>query len=70
MLRLRLRTGLTESIWRERFGEPLPQIYLRRAKKFTAPGLVTFSEREPGFFLTPKGFLVSNALIGEILFGE
>lgn len=70
MLRLRLRAGLTERIWRTRFGEPLPQDYLRRAKKFAAPGLVQFCESEPGFFLTPKGFLVSNALIGEILFGQ
>lgn len=69
MLALRLTRGLSDSIWQERFGESLPAAYLRRARKFAPPGLLCLREDEPGFFLTPRGFLVSNALIGEILFG-
>lgn len=70
MLRLRLREGLSDSIWQERFGQGMPQEYLRRAKKLVPPGLVRLSGTEPGFSLTPKGYLVSNAVIGEILFGR
>ena len=65
MLALRLCTGLTQTLWQERFGEPLPAVYLQRAKKFAASGLVRWSPE--GFSFTPKGFLVSNALLAEIL---
>ena len=46
-LALRLREGLTAERWRRRFGEPsLPEAWLRRARKFVAPGWV---ECGPGF---------------------
>ncbi len=70
MLRLRLREGLCDSVWQAQFSEPLPRDYVRRAKKFVPAGLVRLCDTEPGFSLTPKGFLLSNALIGEILFGR
>lgn len=70
MLRLRLREGLCDSLWRARFGEPLPQEYIRRAKKLVPLGLIRFCETEPGFSLTPNGYLLSNAILGEILFGR
>lgn len=69
MLALRLKRGLSQSVWQAQFGEPLPSAYLRRAKKFVPPGLIRWTEGEPGFSLTPKGFLVSNALIADLLFG-
>ena len=65
MLALRLAGGLTEKRYAERFGTAIPQSIRRRAEKFTAAGLADVSEN--GIALTEKGFMVSNALIAEIL---
>ncbi len=67
MLALRLTDGLTDAQWEERFGELLPQVYKVRAKQYETAGLVRMTEG--GFALTAQGFLVSNALIGAILYG-
>ena len=65
MLALRLTEGLTDKMWRERFGRPLPLRYIQRARMYEKAGLVRM--RENGFGLTPEGFLVSNRLIAAIL---
>lgn len=68
MLRLRLREGLTDALWQSRFSEPLPRPMLCRAKRFVPAGLIECGD---GWLrLTPKGFLVSNSLIGELVFSE
>lgn len=65
MLRLRLTDGLTDRLWRERFGEPLPHEYIERARKYIKHGLVR--DRD-GISFTPEGFLLSNPLIAEIIY--
>lgn len=67
MLRLRLRAGLRARDFERRFGSPMPPEYLARASFFVPQGLVECDEDCIRF--TPQGFLVSNALIGEILLG-
>ena len=65
MLRLRLAEGLREDACRRRFGTGIPPEYYARAEKYRAAGLTVCGP--DGIRLTRKGFLVSNALIGEIL---
>ncbi len=67
MLALRLREGLTETGWQKRFGEPLPGKYRNNAMKYRGTGLLECDGE--GIRMTPSGFLVSNSLISEILFG-
>lgn len=65
MLRLRLTEGLTNKGSRERFGVPVPEDLCRRARPYQAAGLVACDR--VGVRLTRQGFLVSNALLAEIL---
>ena len=64
MLRLRLCEGLTERGTRERFGFPIPQSVYRRARRIP-PQYLTADES--GLRLTREGFLVSNAILAELL---
>ena len=65
MLGLRLSEGIGFERFYERFGTPLPEIYKKRASRFIAAG---YTEVTDGYMrLTPKGFMLSNALIAEIL---
>lgn len=66
MLQLRLTEGLCDSAWRTRFGQPIPTKLLQTAKKYENPGLIYFDSPDH-FHLTPKGFLVSNLLIGDLI---
>lgn len=65
MLRLRLADGLTYSGWQTRFGSELPQDYITRALPLAQAGLLVVDQT--GIRLTPKGFLVSNEIIGRLL---
>lgn len=65
MLALRLTEGLTNAGCVRRFGNPIPDEMMNRTKRYEAAGLTVCDENNIRF--TPKGFLVSNALIGEIL---
>ncbi len=66
MLRLRLSEGLWESALRERFGADF-SLFGSRPEALAQGGLLT---RAPGrIALTARGFLVSNAVIGSLLFG-
>ena len=67
MLALRLTEGLSDARCLARFGHPIPQRMKDAAKRYEAAGLTVCGE--DGFRFTPKGFLVSNALTAEILFG-
>lgn len=68
MLALRLTEGLTDDACLARFGYPVPE-RLKKAARLYEPGGLTVCE-ENGFHFTPKGFLLSDMLTGEILFAN
>ena len=67
LLRLRLTTGLERQECIKRFegGEALFEACLKRAQKFKGSPLINISEHS--ISLTPQGFLVSNAVICQIV---
>ena len=65
MLALRLTEGLREESFRVRFGYPIPEAMRRRAAPLGRAGYCRVSPE--GIALTRTGFLVSNAVIGELL---
>lgn len=65
MLALRLKEGLIFKNYTSRFGETLPEKLIIKAKNLEKHGLLCVTENE--IFLTPKGFLVSNSIICELL---
>ncbi len=65
MLRLRLNEGLTERGTLERYGFGIPKPMRERAKIFSEEGMLITNVK--GISLTPKGFLLSNKIIGELL---
>ncbi len=66
MLKFRLRDGISNSAFKSRFGEDIPQSYFKKARIFQNHGLAVVDG--DSIRLTPKGFLVSNKLISEIIF--
>ncbi len=68
MLQLRLKNGLVNEKFFEKFHKVIPEIYFNRAAHFEKLGLL---EAKPGDFISLKtrGFLVSNRIISCILFG-
>lgn len=64
MLRLRLTEGLTEEGFLQKFGGPIPGEWRRKAAAL--PSTLLYCD-ERGIRLTREGFLVSDALIAEIL---
>lgn len=65
MLRLRLTAGLTETECHEHFGCGIPEHLRKTAEHYEQAGLTVVSPECVRF--TPKGFLVSNALLAEML---
>ena len=65
MLALRLTRGLQNSSVKERFGFDIPAEIFEKAKKYEQNGLVRISG--DSISLTPDGFLVSNAVIGNLI---
>ncbi len=65
MLGLRLSEGIRSERFKKRFGFDIPDIYFQNAEKMKKYGLVKTDQN--GFQLTRSGFLVSNAVIAEIL---
>lgn len=65
MLGLRLSEGVSFMRFTERFGCSVPEEYLSNAWKFIKAGYTEVTDEY--MRLTQKGFLLSNALIGEIL---
>ena len=64
MLRLRLAEGLTQAGTRSRFGYDIPASVFARAERL--PETLVRTD-ESGIRLTPSGFLVSNAILADIL---
>jgi len=67
MLRLRLSEGLTQQGTRERFGQDIPACIIEKAGRFAKQGLLR--QDDNGIALTTQGFLLSNHIIGELLYG-
>ncbi len=65
MLALRLTEGLTEDRFYARFGKCVPDRYRRNAEKFSKHAFLEIDKNS--IRLTPKGFLISNYIISEIL---
>ena len=64
LLRLRLAAGLEETAFLSRFGTPLPMRWRERAAELPSRLVVTDGR---GIRFTREGFLLSNTLIGHIL---
>ncbi len=65
MLGLRLNEGISYERFAQRFGMSIPDEYISRAGRFAGMGYTEVSSE--AIKLTEKGFLLSNAIIGEIL---
>ena len=65
LLGLRLSEGVTHLRYRQRFGHNIPENIIRKAKRLVPSGYVKADNL--GIALTTKGFLVSNAVIAELL---
>ncbi len=65
MLRLRLSEGLTDEQVLSRFGHPIPPEMKEKARIFAKNGLIR--QNDSSISLTPDGFLLSNAIIAELL---
>lgn len=65
MLRLRISDGLVNEEYQKKFGTSIPEEYFKKAKKFEDFGLVKINENN--IVLSPKGFLLSNKIIGDLI---
>lgn len=65
LLRLRLTEGIQFDDYAARFGHPFPTAAREKLVRFAAAGYAEL--REGGVSLTPKGFLVSNAILAELI---
>lgn len=65
MLRLRLTKGIENEQFYKRFKINIPESYLKKAKIYEKYGLTKVLK--DGFYLTKRGFLVSNELIANII---
>lgn len=65
MLGLRLAQGISYESYRQRFGRELPEKFRKRAQALLPSGYI-IADNE-GIRLTTNGFLVSNAVLAELL---
>lgn len=65
MLSLRLKRGLSFDDYEKRFKKPLPYDVKEKIKKYAGMGLMETDGKTAGF--TPRGFLVSNSILSEII---
>ena len=65
MLSLRLKSGLNYSEFEEKFRYSLPSYITDKAKEYEKYGYMNVSNKTINF--TPKGFLVSNSIISELI---
>ena len=65
MLRLRLCEGLIFSEVKERFGHGVPENIIEKCERFSRAGLTVCDGEH--IALTRRGFLVSNAVIAELM---
>lgn len=65
MLSLRLKSGLNFEQYKSKFTEDLLDETLKKIKKYADMGYMTLDNTHASF--TPKGFLVSNAIISDLI---
>lgn len=65
MLSLRLKSGLNFQEYHERYGSPLSPIIMQKLKRYAQAGFMEVTDESACF--TPKGFLVSNTIISDLL---
>lgn len=65
MLSLRLKSGLNYYEFEEKFGYTLPSYIIKKAKEYEKYGCTNVTDKSISF--TPKGFLVSNSIISELI---
>lgn len=65
MLNLRLTKGINFADFKKRFSKNISRSIINKAKFYERSGFINFSEE--GFNLTPKGFLVSNYIIADLI---
>lgn len=65
MLSLRLKSGLSFKEYRERYNEDFPEDKIKVIRKYANMGYMVFND-DCAYF-TPKGYLVSNAIISELI---
>jgi oxygen-independent coproporphyrinogen-3 oxidase len=65
MLALRLKSGLNFAEYQERYGHPISSHIINKAKMYEKLGYMNIDESS--ISLTTKGFLVSNAIISELI---
>lgn len=65
MLSLRLKSGLNYYEFAKKFGYTLPSYIIKKAKEYEKYGYTNVTDKSISF--TPKGFLVSNSIISELI---
>ena len=65
MLSLRLKSGLVFKEYDKRYGKALSPAFINKIKKYCEMGFMESDEKHVCF--TPKGFLVSNSIISELI---
>ncbi len=65
MLSLRLKKGLNADEYEKRYGTPLPQSFFNKAQLYIKSGFMV--QNGNSFSFTPKGFLVSNTIISDLI---
>ncbi len=65
MLGLRLKKGISKSLYKARFGCDIPSAFEENAKQFIKSGHITFDGDR--YSLTQEGMLISNYLISNLL---
>ena len=65
LLSLRLKSGLVFSEFEQRYGHAFPQDKLLKASSYVRQGWMELDNDHLCF--TPKGFLLSNAIISELI---
>jgi oxygen-independent coproporphyrinogen-3 oxidase len=65
MMRLRLTDGIDQKALGQRFGMNFEELFKGREQKFISAGLM--KHKEGKMFLTKEGFLLSNAIIGDLI---
>lgn len=65
MLSLRLKSGLSFYEYTKKFGKAIPEKLIEKAKRYAKSGFININSNSISF--TPKGFLVSNTILSELL---